>query len=95
MTTIETAGQGAFGIAPFIEANDEGVSIGMTLSQYFDPMLNNAADITNGITIEESYMQKRSDRLLALNCRHKSMKNDIQRTQTHAMPDANGVVHSS
>ena len=94
-TTIEIGGHGAFRLKPFREAINEVVGNGMTLIQYLDTTLNTAAHVANKTALEESYKQKVLDRLLALNCRHKSVKNDIQRTQTHERPDANGVVPSS
>lgn len=58
-------------------------------------ILNNAAHVAKRVALEEAYMQKTFGRLLSLNCRHKSVKNDIQHTQTYAIPNINGVVLSS
>ena len=64
----------------------------MTLSEYFDTTLNTDANIRNETTLKESYKLKVLGRMIVLNCKHKSVKNDIQHMQTHARLDVNGVV---
>jgi len=93
-TALEVGGKLAFGTAALEEAIDENVGNGMTIMQFLDPNINDAVALANKAALEEAYKRKILSRLLILNCKHKSVKEDIQFRQTHARPDANGVIAS-
>lgn len=93
-TALEVGGKLPFGTAALEEAIDENVGNGMTISQYFDPNINDAVALANRAALDEAYKRKILSRLLILNCKYKSVKEDIQFQQTHARPDANGIIAS-
>ena len=93
-TVLEVGGNLAFGTAALEEAIDVNVGNGMTISQFLDPNVNDTVALANKAALEEAYKRKILSRLLILNCKHKSVKEDIQFRQTHARPDANGVIAS-
>ena len=71
-------GKQAFGIVLLEEAIADGVGNGMTVSQFFDPNVNNDAQLAEKAALQEAYKQKVLARLLVLNCRHKSVRSEIQ-----------------
>ena len=93
-TEMKVSGKLAFDTAALEQAIDENIGNGMTISQFLDPNLNDAVAVVNRNALEEACKQKILSRLLILNCKHKSIKEEIQLRQTHARPDANGVIAS-
>jgi len=75
---LEVGGKLAFGTAALEEAIDENVGNGMTIMQFLDPSINDALALANKTALEEAYKRKILSRLLILNCKHKSVKEDIQ-----------------
>ena len=93
-TVLEVGVNLAFGTAALEQTIDENVGNGMTISQFLDPNVNDAVALANKAALEEGYKRKILSRLLILNCKYKSVKEDIKLRQTHARPDANGVIAS-
>ena len=94
-TAVEVGGTDAFGRAAMREAIADGVRNGMTANQYFDTALNTDDNQRNRSVLFESFKQRIVARLLVMNCKHKSVRNNIQHTQTHMRPNAAGVVESA
>lgn len=93
-TTVKVGDKEAFGLIPLKQAIANGVGNRITISQFFDTNLNTAAQVVNRTALKESCKQRVVARLLILNYKYKSVKNKIQRRQTHERPDANGAVPS-
>ena len=76
-TAIEVGGTDTSSLAAMQEAISNGVGNSMTLSQYFDDNLTTNVHVWNK-NASESYKQRLLARMIVLNYKHKSAKNNIQ-----------------